>query len=238
MRSICCLSPENLRLRYEPYRKPDPYAPLWRAFTAHPRRSFEFDSEATKGGKSAKLDGSFTATQALHTLLAGTGFVARLGSHGEFMITGTGAQADAGTPAMLSEVVVTAQKRTEKLSEVPMSVAVLSGLRLERSQSNSLQDIVNKVPGVQLVTDGPIDNNIVIRGIYANGVSSSTATYVDEVPYTSQGPFADSTNISPNLDPYDLARVEVLKGPQGGLGCCIFTLAARHCDPSVWSAER
>lgn len=200
-----------------------------RAFGRQSHLQVIFDSEATKGGKSAKLDGSFTATQALRTLLAGTGFVARLGSHGEFMVTspgpgtstsqgsGPGAGADAGTPVEISEVVVTAQKRTEKLSEVPMSVAVLSGVRLERSQSNSLQDIVNKVPGVQLVTDGPIDNNIVIRGIYANGVSSSTATYVDEVPYTSQGPFAASTNISPNLDPYDLARVEVLKGPQGTL---------------------
>jgi iron complex outermembrane receptor protein len=121
--------------------------------------------------------------------------------------------------AVLEEVVVTANKRSERLADVPMSAVVLSGQKLTESQANTLQDIVNRVPGLQLVSDSPIDNLLIIRGISTGlgAINSSVATYVDEVPYTSEGPFADSANLAPNLDTYDLARVEVLRGPQGTL---------------------
>jgi outer membrane receptor protein involved in Fe transport len=154
--------------------------------------------------------------------------------------------ADAGSSAAsptLEEVVVTAQKRTQRLSDVPMSVAVLSGDKLVRSQSNTLQDIVDKVPGVQLVSGGPTTNEIVIRGMYlGSGINSSVATYVDEVPYTSEGPFAYSSNIAPNFDPYDLARVEVLRGPQGTLYGAnslagLLKYVTNAPDPSGYSAS-
>ena len=98
-----------------------------------------------------------------------------------------------------------------------MSAVVLSGQKLTDSQATTLQDIVNRVPGLQLVSDSPIDNQLIIRGISMGtaAANSSVATYVDEAPYTSEGPFADSNNLAPNLDTYDLARVEVLRGPQG-----------------------
>jgi iron complex outermembrane recepter protein len=128
-------------------------------------------------------------------------------------------QDSATDKAVLEEVVVTANKRSERLADVPMSAVVLSGQKLTESQANTLQDIANRVPGLQLVSDSPIDNQLIIRGISigVGSLNSSVATYVDEVPYTSEGPFADSANLSPNLDTYDLARVEVLRGPQGTL---------------------
>jgi iron complex outermembrane recepter protein len=118
---------------------------------------------------------------------------------------------------ILEEVIVTANKRSERLADVPMSAVVLSGQKLTESQATTLQDIVNRVPGLQLVSDSPVDNQLIIRGISigVGAINSSVATYVDEVPYTSEGPFANSSNLAPNLDPYDLARVEVLRGPQG-----------------------
>jgi len=118
---------------------------------------------------------------------------------------------------VLEEVIVTANKRSERLADVPMSAIVLSGQKLTESQANTLQDIVNRVPGLQLVSDSPVDNQLIIRGISIGfgAINSSVATYVDEVPYTSEGPFANSSNLAPNLDTYDLARVEVLRGPQG-----------------------
>lgn len=130
-----------------------------------------------------------------------------------------GADANAASPVLLEEVVVTAQKRVEKLADVPMSVSVVSGEQLVRTQSTTLQDIVNRVPGLQLVAGSPISNQITIRGISTGvgAINSSVATYVDETPYTAQGPFAGSSNIAPNFDPYDIARVEVLRGPQGTL---------------------
>jgi iron complex outermembrane receptor protein len=118
---------------------------------------------------------------------------------------------------ILEEVIVTANKRSERLADVPMSAIVLSGAQLTESQANTLQDIANRVPGLQLVSDSPVDNQLIIRGISigVGALNSSVATYVDETPYTSEGPFANSQNIAPNLDTYDLARVEVLRGPQG-----------------------
>lgn len=120
-------------------------------------------------------------------------------------------------PVQLEEVIVTANKRSERLADVPMSAVVLSGPQLTESQANTLQDIVNRVPGLQLVSDSPVDNQLIIRGISigVGAINSSVATYVDEMPYTSEGPFANSSNLAPNLDTYDLARVEVLRGPQG-----------------------
>ena len=131
--------------------------------------------------------------------------------------TAAESQNSASDKAVLEEVVVTANKRSERLADVPMSAVVLSGQKLTESQANTLQDIANRIPGLQLVSDSPIHNQLIIRGISigVGSLNSSVATYEDEVPYTSEGPFADSANLSPNLDTYDLARVEVLRGPQG-----------------------
>ena len=116
------------------------------------------------------------------------------------------------------EIVVTAQKRNQRAQDVPMSMTAISGDKLTAEHADTLQDIANHVPGVQLVSAGPATNLIVIRGLnVGSGINSSVATYVDEVPYTSEGPFAWSANLAPNLDSYDLARVEVLRGPQGTL---------------------
>src|SRR5216684_7527880 len=118
----------------------------------------------------------------------------------------------------LAEIVVTAEKRTERLQDVPMSMSVISGDRLTATQSTTLQDIANSVPGLQAISSSPAVNTLVIRGLNSGaGINASVATYVDEVPYTSAGPFSYSANIAPNFDPYDIARVEVLRGPQGTL---------------------
>src|ERR1700722_7610819 len=133
--------------------------------------------------------------------------------------TAAESQDSATDKAVLEEVIVTANKRSERLADVPMSAVVLSGQKLTESQANTLQDIANRVPGLQLVSDSSIDNQLIIRGISigVGSLNSSVATYVDEVPYTSEGPFADSATLSPNLDTYYLARVEVIRGPQGTL---------------------
>src|ERR1700677_3083616 len=131
--------------------------------------------------------------------------------------TAYASEGSASNKAVLEEVVVTANKRSELLADVPMSAVVLSGAKLTEAQATTLQDIVNRVPGLPLVSDSPVDNQLIIRGISmgTSALNSSVATYLDEIPYTSEGPFANSNNLAPNLDTYDLARVEVLRGPQG-----------------------
>ena len=124
----------------------------------------------------------------------------------------------AQSPA-LQEIVVTAQKREERLLDVPMSLTALSGDQLARSQSYTFEDYVGKVPGLTLIDNGATGTQLVIRGI-TNGstpINSSVATYVDETPFTVAGPWANSQGIAPNLDTFDLQRIEVLRGPQGTL---------------------
>jgi iron complex outermembrane receptor protein len=165
-------------------------------------------------------DSSITIVKDARTTLSTSGDVGTQTAAASYEKSAAAESQDSATDkAVLEEVVVTANKRSERLADVPMSAVVLSGQKLTESQANTLQDIANRVPGLQLVSDSPIDNQLIIRGISigVGSLNSSVATYVDEVPYTSEGPFADSANLSPNLDTYDLARVEVLRGPQGTL---------------------
>ena len=128
-----------------------------------------------------------------------------------------------GTPqnenkAGLEEIIVTATKRAERLQDVPMAASVISGAQLIATQATTLQDVANATPGLQLVSGSPVTNELVIRGVSVGaGINTSVATYVDEVPYSSEGPFAFSTGLAPDLDTFDLARIEVLRGPQGTL---------------------
>lgn len=122
-------------------------------------------------------------------------------------------------PVVLSEVVVTAEKRSERLQDVPMSLTALSGEALESSKSTRLEDFVGKVPGLTLIDDGALGSQVVIRGITTGvlAVNSSVATYIDETPYTVEGAAGGSYVMQPNLDTFDMQRVEVLRGPQGTL---------------------
>jgi iron complex outermembrane recepter protein len=118
----------------------------------------------------------------------------------------------------LEEIIVTATKRAERLQDVPMAASVITGSQLMATQATTLQDVVNATPGLQLISGSPVTNELVVRGIsVASSINASVATYVDETPFSPEGPFAFSTALAPNLDTYDLARIEVLRGPQGTL---------------------
>jgi outer membrane receptor protein involved in Fe transport len=143
----------------------------------------------------------------------------------------------------LQEIIVTATKRAERLQDVPMAASVITGAQLMATQATTLQDVVNATPGLQLVSGTPISNELVIRGISVGaGINTSVATYVDETPYSSEGPFAFSAGLAPNLDTYDLARIEVLRGPQGTLyGASalggLLKYVTNAPDPSGYSAS-
>jgi outer membrane receptor protein involved in Fe transport len=116
-----------------------------------------------------------------------------------------GEAADDGT---LDEVVITAQKREESLSDVPLSVEALDGDKIEGAGIMRLDDLKGYVPNLQ-VTETGIANNIFIRGVGSGlnqGFEQSVSTYADGIyrgrGHQSRMPF------------FDLARVEVLRGPQ------------------------
>ena len=115
------------------------------------------------------------------------------------------------------EIVVTALKRQTRALDVPQSISVVTGQKLESDHAQSLTDFLTKIPSANVVTDQAGQARIVLRGINAGGVGATVATYIDESPFGSATSLANGAVLAPDLDPYDLARVEVLRGPQGTL---------------------
>ena len=122
-------------------------------------------------------------------------------------------QAQQAQPPSSAEIVVTAQKRVERLQDVPQSISVASQADLERAQVNTVSDLARIAPSleIQQAPGQSVGGGGQIRGIgtqsFQNGAVGSVGVVVDQV---SQG----NVNIS---DLFDIARVEVLKGPQGTL---------------------
>jgi iron complex outermembrane recepter protein len=114
--------------------------------------------------------------------------------------------------SVLEEIVVTAQKREERLIDVPMSISALSGETIENAGMQNIIDLSYAVPNLSVREEGPGQQTIIIRGMGNSwGSSSLVGLYLDEVP-VSAVPEAQI-----DLQTLDLARVEVLKGPQGSL---------------------
>lgn len=115
----------------------------------------------------------------------------------------------------IDEVIVTAQRREERLQDVPISVSVLGGKQLDGSPDRTLAESLTRVPGVVTSSVGASGGSLVtVRGVAAPGAnffgSTPVAYYLDAVPFA-----LVRTAFVPDLNAYDLARVEVLRGPQG-----------------------
>ena len=131
---------------------------------------------------------------------------------------GTAAGAPTATPvqatggAQLQEVVVTANRRSENLQNVPITVNAVSGAALANAGVTNLQDLAVVVPGLNVNNDSGYLNTH-LRGVGSTtpgpGIESPVAVYVDGVYY------ANTQGV--NLDFVDVNQVEVLKGPQGTL---------------------
>lgn len=116
------------------------------------------------------------------------------------------------------EIIVTATKRgAMSQQDVPFAIQAIGGEQLERTNAQGLEDYVKLVPGLSAVSSGTGQSQIVLRGINSTRIThaqpqaqGTTALYIDEVPIS-------STGFNPDLNLFDLARVEVLRGPQGTL---------------------
>ena len=114
-------------------------------------------------------------------------------------------------------IIVTAQKREEVLLEVPQSVTVVGGDTLDRQQATNFQDYLALVPGLSLEGSTPGVTRVTLRGVNTGGVASTVAIYMDEVPFGSSTGLANGAILSGDFDPFDISRIEVLRGPQGTL---------------------
>jgi outer membrane receptor protein involved in Fe transport len=121
--------------------------------------------------------------------------------------------------AGLEEIIVTAQKRTEDLQAVPLSIAAFDTQKLEELKVQDFEDYVKYLPNVSYQQLGPGFARIFMRGVSSgdngnhSGPLPSVGMYLDEQPITTiQGPL--------DIHIYDVARVETLAGPQGTLSRC------------------
>ncbi|WP_407353462.1 TonB-dependent receptor [Luteimonas sp. R10] len=125
--------------------------------------------------------------------------------------------AESADAVTLDRIIVTAGKREESVREVSGSVSAVTGQQLQDSGAQSLADYVQRTPGVVFNSYQPGVSHVVVRGIAtsAGNVQGQTTTgyFLNDVPLTEPG----WTIAVPDIDTFDLDRVEVLRGPQGTL---------------------
>jgi outer membrane receptor protein involved in Fe transport len=132
--------------------------------------------------------------------------------------SGQAASAKRQDATTIEVVTVTAQKRTENARDVSSSISVVGSQQLENQHVNSLADLAGSLPGVQIENGGsPGRTAISMRGISSLDVGSVIGTYIDDTPLGSSSSFAAASRYQLDLLPYDLERIEVLRGPQGTL---------------------
>ena len=123
------------------------------------------------------------------------------------------ADSPGANPDALAEIVVTAEKRAERLNEVPLSITAATGSQLQELGVTSPAGLEKIVPGFVFTQSAYAAPVYTIRGIgsydEAIAISPAVGVYVDQVPL----PFSRMTSGAS----FDLNRVEVLKGPQGTL---------------------
>ena len=120
---------------------------------------------------------------------------------------------ESATPVALEEIVVTATRREENISRVPISITALSQEALDQKGIKDFADVARFTPGVSFDTSQT--NQISIRGINSSGGSGTTGIYIDDVPIQVRSLGFNSDDALLKL--FDLDRVEILRGPQGTL---------------------
>ncbi|MBB5684835.1 outer membrane receptor protein involved in Fe transport [Sphingobium boeckii] len=117
------------------------------------------------------------------------------------------------------DIVVTALRRDQRVQDVPASITAISGATLSKLGAKDFLDFYRAVPSLQ-ITANPVTpgaSRISIRGVFAAG-ESTVGLYYGDTPVTGpSGNLADPGGQVPNLNLFDVARVEVLRGPQGTL---------------------
>ena len=115
----------------------------------------------------------------------------------------------------LDEIVVTAQRRAERLQDVPEAITALSGDSLNELHLQGNADLASQVPSLSFAVLGPGESTLAIRGLGTSyGLAPPVSYYVNETPIDIR---TDGYAGAPDIDFFDIARIEVLRGPQGTL---------------------
>ena len=116
-------------------------------------------------------------------------------------------------PEAMAEVTVTAQRREESLSKVPVSVTAMTQADIDTKGVKDISDVARFTPGLNVDNSGT--NNVSIRGISSSGGAGTTGIYIDDTPIQMRALAFNPDEALPKA--FDVDRVEVLRGPQGTL---------------------
>lgn len=220
-----------------------------------------FSREAVAGLQSPRVSGRMTAEETARAILAGTSLDVVKQSEGSLIVrprrsnpgkrraemdkpmptqpvryaalqqSTLDSASSNDTPMPLGEIIVTAQRRAQRLEDVPISIAVASAEQLEKSGVQSIHDLAQITPGVS-VTRINVSAAPTIRGISSAiagpGADPNVATYVD-------GFYTPSRTGSQLMGFNNIQQIEILKGPQGtlfGRNATGGALLIRTLDPS------
>jgi iron complex outermembrane receptor protein len=115
----------------------------------------------------------------------------------------------------LQEIVVTAQRRAERLQDVPEAITALGGDTLNQMRLQGNADLAAYIPSLSFDVLGPGESTLAIRGLGTSyGLEPAVSYYVNETPLDIR---TDEYAGAPDIDFFDIERVEVLRGPQGTL---------------------
>jgi len=182
------------------------------------RKTVEFLSQKAKrgltmGGRKNQLPTVRTSGANAFGALKYAGLIAAAGLAVPQIALAQEAAAPAGGDG--GAIVVTAQKRTENVLNVPLSVSVLDSSQLENNHVADYADLSRSVPGLSFTNTGTSGTSrIALRGVSSASGSATVGVYLDDVSLTFPNQFFTGTTL-PRL--FDIARVEVLRGPQGTL---------------------
>ena len=120
--------------------------------------------------------------------------------------------------AGIEEITVTATRRDEHLHDIPAQVSALSSDTLKNLNAKTVVDFAALTPGLSFESSSPSTNLIAIRGVTTGQaqLNSAIGLYLDDVPLGSSTPNGAGA-YTPNINLFDLNRIEVLNGPQGTL---------------------
>lgn len=188
-----------------------------------------FPPELVEGVRTNTVSGDLPAESAINRMLRGTGLTYRPVGGGAYVVeegevppdpfaslgpsAANAAELDVARRAGIEEVIVTGQKRAERLQEVPIAISAFSMDDLTHSQIAGGPDLITQVPNMTFSKTNFTGYNIQIRGIGTQAISATTdpavAVGFNNTPFTRNRFFEQEF--------YDLDRVEVLRGPQGTL---------------------
>ena len=127
---------------------------------------------------------------------------------------------DTETSGGIEEIVVTAQRRSESIQNVPVTIQAITGEQLAQLNVSTFDDVLKYLPNVTFSSNGPGQGNIYMRGLSAGFAGNQSSAAIN--PFPNVATYLDDQSMAfpaRNVDVYmaDMERIEVLEGPQGTL---------------------